>query len=417
MKSLYHGWLVVFAAMLVFMIAVGITTSSFGLFVVPVSTEFGMSRADTNMVVVFMMIGGGVMSPFVGRLLDVFPIKIVIIVAALLLGGALVGLGLSHSLALSGFLIVVPMMAGTLGTSGLAMNVLVARWFIARRARALALAQIGMSLGGVVIAPLVGYLVVTQGWRQALILCGLGLGTFLIVLFLVLRVVPRPEELAAAEGAPMLTPAAAQTAPDKPVTMRTILTTPSFWTIGVGSTLGIAVSQVLSVSITPLALDEGYGAVRATTLLAIFGIGALAGVVFVAVVADRIERTILLGGAMLVLAGIFLLPLVVLSYPILIVMALAGGLSAMIAAPLCYTLLADMFGAGAFGSVQGLVGPVMTTIIAVSVRLSGEVYDRTGSYDLIFPASSAFLVIGAVLVLSTRLFARRAALDPASAEG
>lgn len=70
MRSIYHGWWVVLAGFVCTMMAIGSTTYSFGLFVAPLSTEFGLSRADSNTGFIFLLLGFALWAPLVGRALD-----------------------------------------------------------------------------------------------------------------------------------------------------------------------------------------------------------------------------------------------------------------------------------------------------------------------------------------------------------
>ena len=64
---MYFGWIVVFVGAIIMMLVMGTTVSVFGLYVLPVSSEFGLSRADVNSGFALMNLGGAVIAPLVGR--------------------------------------------------------------------------------------------------------------------------------------------------------------------------------------------------------------------------------------------------------------------------------------------------------------------------------------------------------------
>lgn len=70
MRGLYYGWTIVGVSMLIGGLVVGLTFSAFGLFVTPVSEEFGLSRADMNTALIIRNIGSAAMAPLIGRLVD-----------------------------------------------------------------------------------------------------------------------------------------------------------------------------------------------------------------------------------------------------------------------------------------------------------------------------------------------------------
>jgi nitrate/nitrite transporter NarK len=51
---------------------------------------------------------------------------------------------------------------------------------------------------------------------------------------------------------------------------------------------------------------------------------------------------------------------------------------------------------------MGLKAPLISLISAAFVRFIGEVYDRTGDYDIAFYSFAAVLIVAILLILSTR---------------
>ena len=96
--TIYSGWIVLSACFVSAMLIVGSTIYSFQLFVIPVTEEFGIYRATAN-AYISMLVGLAIWSPLVGRLLDKFDAKYVIMFGALSFGGAftLVAMAKVHS--------------------------------------------------------------------------------------------------------------------------------------------------------------------------------------------------------------------------------------------------------------------------------------------------------------------------------
>jgi MFS family permease len=410
-KRVYYGWWLVAMATAIYAIVAGATAGAFGVFVVPVSAELHLSRAEMNTALIFQHIGNAALAPLIGRMLDRVPSRPVMIVSALVFAASFILLGQSHRLWLSAAVIAVGIPIAYLGAGSLTNTVLIARWFKARRGRAMLLAGTGMSLGAMVAPPLVALLVGSQGWRAALVIMGVGLGAVLLAFGLVVRERPGPGDVEIAD-------AAAKPADPEgpPIRIGTLLRTSDFWLMGVSGAIAMSVSQGLSVSFIPLGHDVGMSSLQAASLLSLLGAGAVAGGLAFSIVADRLDRTQLLAGLFLAEGLVNAALYADKGYATLLVCAGAQGVLIGTTVHAFYALLADRFGAVSFGTVRGATFFLFGVFGMVFVRFAGEVYDRTHSYDLMFAAFLAAQVGAAILMLATRLKRRRpaaAAVGPA----
>ena len=405
MRRIYFGWYVVAISVLTFMLLIGTTFTAFGLFVVPVSEDLGLSRADMNTALILLNIGNAAVAPVIGRMLDRFPMRRIMIACAVLFGACLVALGLSKSLLLSAFVFALPLAIALQGTGMLTMTVLIARWFQVQRGRAMVLAALGMSLGGILVTPLIGLLIQAEGWRAALITAGCAVTAIMLAAALVVRDRPGPNDVEGGQSAGAAPKPAAIGAPAK---MGEILGTGQFWTIAIGSALALAVGQAAMISLAPLALGAGLTIVKATTLISAAGAGAIGGKLVLAAVADRVDRVALLTGLFLLMIGVAAVLVVSKSYFALLGSAAALGVATGAMPPIFYALLADRFGAASFGTVRGLMAPLIAIVSAIAVRFAGEVYDRTGDYDVMFYTFIVAQLIAAAVMFSTRFFGRPA---------
>ena len=82
LSSLYYGWKIVAVAFLVDFIAVGFFFYSYGVFFKALAAEFGGSRLDVSIGITLVNIISGIVSPFVGQALDLYPIRKVMIFGA-----------------------------------------------------------------------------------------------------------------------------------------------------------------------------------------------------------------------------------------------------------------------------------------------------------------------------------------------
>ena len=394
-RKIYRGWYMVAIAIVAQMLLYGLVFACFGLFVLPVSRDLGLSRAEMNSALVLLTIGAGLTAPLVGSLIDKLSLRLVLLASMAFLSLCLALLGLSHSLWVSGFIMLLPLPFAVQAAGVLSMNVLLVRWFRLFRSRAIALGMLGLSLGGIVVPPLVAASIEAMGWRQSLLLASGTLFVILIPLYLFVRDRPGGSDVESPDADPA--PEPQPVTPAGKADMRAILASPAFWVIAVAAGLATAVMQGTQVSLVPMAIATGLSTIQASALLSAFGGGVLAGMVLAASAGDRVDRVTLLCGLYVLLALMNAALMVTQSYAGLIAIAAGLGLAGA-ATPIYQALAADMFGADAFGKVRGLLTPIVALMVAMAVRFGGEVYDRMGGYAVMLSVFVAVPILSAVLI-------------------
>ena len=415
----YYGWYIVAISMVALMLTIGSTMNSFGMYVLPASEDMGLSRANANTGLILINLGMAALSPIVGRMLDVYPIRRIMFAGALVFGASFVILGLSHNVWLSAFALALLLPLGIACVGHLAMTTVVARWFVAQRGRALALAMMGMSLGTVVMAPTIGALIASLGWRNCLIVLGAVFTVIFLLIVFFIRERPGPADIepgsAQAVSADPATGAPQSLAKSlgKPLAVMELLRMPIFWVLSLSVAMTLSVLQTTVISIIPIAQDAGISVTKSAYLLSLLGAMSVAGKGLLAVVGDRIDRVKTLALIFCFLAVSCAALLMGNSYEILLFCAALQGLSAAAITPVFMALLADRLGAASFGTANGAAALIMSICGALTVRLGGEIFDRTGSYDAMFVAFIAISLAAAVLVLfSKRISAGQAAPAP-----
>jgi len=411
-RGIYFGWYVVAATIVIYALVLGSTFASFGLYILPVSQEFGLSRADINTGLIVLNLGNATLAPVIGRLLDTVSARKLMIASSLMFAGSMTVISQSQSLWLDAALIAVPVAAGVLGGGTISVSILLARWFTVYRGRAMALAALGMSLGGIVVAPVIGKLIELQGWRFSVLVTGAGAGLVMALLAFLMRDRPGPDDIEAPGLVQQPVPELAGEAPQpdaepEPVTASapsalTILRMPLFWVLAIGIAFGSSVGQGLTVSLVPIALEAGLTTMQGAVLISASGISGIVAMLALAAWGDRIDRTLLLSLVLVSCLVPCALLLVAKSYIALVLTALVLGFALAALAPIYIALMADRFGLAAFGTVRGLLVPVMSLFGAASVRFIGEVYDRTGGYEVGLWTYFALMALAAGMVLSTR---------------
>ena len=412
MRQVYYGWYVVALAMVVYALIVGSTFGAFGVFVVPVSADLGLTRAEMNTALIFMSVGMAGLAPFIGRLVDRVSLKLMMVTGGVLFALAYVGLGLSKSAPASSGILLVLVPAAYLGGSSITLTVLLARWFTVQRGRAMLLAGIGMSLGNVIVTPAIGYLVESYGWRPALMITGAVVGAVVVLAGLIMRDRPGPDDVEPRAAVSREQAPPAHQDVGRPHSVRAILAMPQFWLVTVSGALAFGVFQTLGATVIPLALEHGSTMGQATRLMSIMGVFAIIGCLLLSVVADKVDRIAALAGFFVLGAIMNALLLTGASYPLLALCAAIMGVAGGGMSPVFYALLADRFGLASFGTVRGLSLLVISVAGMIAVRFGGEVFDRTKSYQAMFVTFTIVTLAAAAGMLATR-FTRAPALGPA----
>jgi MFS family permease len=414
----FYGWKIVGVCFVTLFVSVGFGFYSFGAFFKAIAEEFGGSRAVVGAGLSLFFLTNGLIAPFLGRLIDRGSIRTVMTVGVVLL--ALGQLIISRAATLTQFyLVLATLMAfGASLIGGLPTSTLVANWFERQRGTALGIATMGISLSGVVMAPVATALIDRYGWRTTFVIYAAG--TLLLVLPVVrLFVVNRPEDIGLApDGDPPATPhppqalgASRKVAGELPATgsgyapvpypfrARDAFSDRNFWVIAAVVALNFCCNGALLTHLIPFASDLGFTATEAALVLSLGAALGVGGKVLFGWLSDRIDVRLAMWTSSAIQAIGVLGLVYARSYGTVM---LAGGLFGLGMGglvPLWGTLIGSAFGRRAFGQVMGLMSPTLLPLQTAGVPFAGWVYDRTGSYV------PAFLVFLGMYVLSMLLLA------------
>jgi MFS family permease len=366
-----YGWYTVLITALTTMLVVGSTNYAFALFVRPVSAELELPRAAVNSGLVLFYAGTAIFGPFVGRVLDRYPIRAVALIGAALFGAGMASIGTTSSAWLIAACILLPVSIGALGCGGLFGAVVVSRWFERHRGRALSISAMGTSFGGLVVFPLVAVLVDRLGWRQALMVTGGGVWLVVSVLALFLRSLPPP--VPKEEGRR-----------DDAWPLRAVLRSAEFWIIALAISLMLAVDGALLATLTPYVQDRGFTLQQVTALATTLTASAIAGKIVIAWIADKADLRVLTAVTAslgIVQCGVLLLTP---SFALLLATNCIAGMAVGGTYPLFSAIVAERFGTAAYGWVRGLMSPITSVFGSGAVYFAGAVYDSEGSYRTAF---------------------------------
>jgi predicted MFS family arabinose efflux permease len=273
----FRGWWMVVVAIVGQALGVGpILVYTFGVFAKPLAAGLNSNRTSIALAVSLLDLTLMFSSPGVGRLVDHFSARKVIVGSFLGLVATLVALSmvqppLWHLL----FLYVLAAILGV-GTTSVTFARVIANWFDRRRGLALGLASTGVGLGVVITPPLAQYLIDRGGWRMAYL--GLAAGSFLIgAPFVAIFLRATPQEVGLLPDGDDLRTTPPRMATLSGLTVSEAIRTRTFWLLCViFCCVGASVNGA-AAHLTPLLTDRGASSQSAAFALSVFGAAGIVG--------------------------------------------------------------------------------------------------------------------------------------------
>lgn len=385
-----YGWAVAIAGLLVTMVWGGVY--SYGVFIRPLQSDFGWSRAETASAASIFLATYSVGGLAFGRLYDRYGPRPIVMVGALLVGG-----GISLSSTVSSiwqirlyFGLVAGLGAGALYTPPVAA---VQSWF-ANKGRGIAVAVVtsGIGLGTLLLVPVSSFLVDAMGWRRSFVVMGIGLWALLTMAALIMRVEPGSRR--SAQPSHVL---------DSSRTgLKDALRTRFFWLVYAALFLSSISVMTVSFHLVSFATDHYLSKAVAAFALGLTGAAGIVGRLSF----GRFSETVGRKRGMVIAYAIQVLSLLLLFLAVrtwtLYLFALLFGLSSGGWAALHPALVGDYFGARSLGAITAAATSAWGIAGAVSPYFAGYIFDATGSYHIAFIVGTAACVLAAIAILSTK---------------
>jgi MFS family permease len=385
------------------MLALGLR-QSFGLFLAPMTEAHAWSASGFAFAIALQVLLNGVSQPLTGQLADRFGGRSVIIGGALLYAAGILGMAFSAGLPLftffAGVVLGVAVSAAGMPTIIASLTRLLPE---EQRGRAVGLGTAGSSAGQFLVVPLAGLAIQGFGWHWALIAMA---AAALLMIPLALPLSDRPAPVAA--NAPAADNETARSA------LSRAFRDPSFWCLFFGFFVcGLHVS-FLTVHLPGFVHSCGlplYVGAGAISLIGLFNIG---GSLLSGELTQRWRRRELLvciyGARAVLMTGFLLAEKTTTS--VMIFAALMGVLW-LSTVPPTVALCARNWGTRWLATIFGLVFLGHQIGGFTGAFLGGVVFDRTGSYDLMWVLGILAAVFAALIHMPVRDGPPRAVAAPA----
>jgi MFS family permease len=386
----------------------GLLHHAFGGYVAVLQDDRGWSKTALSGAAALQQMEAAILGPILGWIMDRFGPQVVVRVGVLLFGGGFMLLSRVETL-LEFYAAFVVVALGSSLCGFFPLNVALIHWFERKRARALSAMSLGLALGGIFV-PLVGWSLVTYGWRATAFASGVLAIVAGFPLALVIR--RRPEDYGETVDGVAHAPASAATvmesaASSRDFTAREALRTPAFWLLSLGH--GFALFVVGAVSVHAIAhMKEalGYTVSAAAAIITLLTIFQIIGVTIGWVIGDRYEKRFIAAACMLM----HMLGLLCLTYatglPWLIAFTALHGVAWGLRGPFMQAIRADYFGRSAIGMILGLSFMIIVIGQIGGPMIAGMLADATGNYRLGFTALALLAGLGSMFFVLAKRPAR-----------
>lgn len=407
----FYGWWIVFTAALGLCLGgPPIAVFSFGVFFKSLVHEFHASRAAISFAFTIHNIVGAMCAPLMGRLIDRFGARRVILPAT-----ATLALILISGRALGGSIWQFYLFYAALGlmgssTSPVPYGVVVSHWFNRHRGLALGFMMLGVGLGGITAPLLAQRLIAAFGWRMAYAIFGF------IILLIPLPVIaaflendPAQRGLLADGVEPRQTSSERQLE-SQGLTWPEIWHSPTFLLLISAFFLTGASVHAGVLHMPSLLTDRGLSPERAAVASSVIGLSLLAGRLGSGYLLDRIfaprVAIFFFGASALGMAILWMGS----TGNIALAAAFLVGLGMGAESDIIAYLISRYFGLRAFGTAFGHCFGAFMLAGAIGTLLMGAGYDWTHSYSV--PLAWFFGAMVAALGLLARLGPYRNAAEP-----
>jgi MFS family permease len=408
----FYGWLIVAIAVVSGAFAVGTASWALSALISPMESELGWSRSTIFGALTLRALLSGVLAPFIWPYMDrpKGPLALTMI-GAVSLGVSLMGLRFVHEpwqfYALFGVVGSVSM----LGSGFFLAQTVVPKWFVRKRGRALGLATMGTGAGA--FFPLfLNPILEAVGWRDSWFILGVAGLVILAPLAMLMR--RQPEDLGLLpDGATEPTrtverPVGTLSPSDmrmhgRSLTRQEVVRRPVFWLLVLILGLGGLGLQGYQPNWIPYLTDSGISPATVSYAISTYAVFSILFRVFLwGYLADRFPaRYLLTAQAAIIAITVVMLFNVNSTYSLFAFAAVSGmGIGGWVM--LQPLIVADYFGRGHLGSINGIMRPILTISTASGPLIIAGIYDLSGAYFWAFVLVLAAWVIMGLVALVTR---------------
>jgi sugar phosphate permease len=408
LHNIFYGWWMVGASFLLFLLVGGFLMLGFTAFFEPIAEESGWSYTHISLAASLRGAEAAIFAPVIGLLIDRWGPRRLVFGGIVIIGLGLVLLSYTDSLAMFYVAFVLIAIGSSCSSSPTVLVTSIANWFRRRVGIATGIIVSGYAIGGLLI-PLIVWLIDMFGWRNAILIVGLGISLIGLPLSLLFRhkpeqygYLPDGEQYNNATIERKLAPAPAT---EVDIGAKQALKSRTFWHLAMAYTFQYLAISAVIVHIMPylssvsIARSTASLVATATPLISIIGrIGS-------GWLGDRYNKKMVAAGfitlsflgmlffSYIAVGGIWLL------VPFVILFGIGWGGHATLRA----AMLREYFGRSQFGTIHGFIMGIAALGGVAAPLLAGWVFDNWSNYFGAWLCFVCFNFAGVIIILTTPL--------------
>jgi MFS family permease len=405
-KGIFFGWWVVLTAITGMALSVApIAILSLGLFMKPLSAEFGWDRGDISLAITLAALSLSLSMPIAGRMVDRFGPRHVLYPSILLLGVVVASLYFLTDSILHLYLCFIGIGIAGSGTGGVAYAKVVTNWFNRRRGLALGMTMAGVGLGNAIVSPYSQFLIEQAGWRLAYV----GLAATMIVItiplvWLVLKESPEQMGMQIDGNLDTATDNNKQQIQVYGLTADEARGSRTFWIMLIAFVgIGLGVNG-LGIHLVPMLTDWGMTAASAALVYSVSGICTIIGRVSAGYFADRFFAPYVAMFFWACAICAILLLIIGVTGPAAILIGVMIGLGSGGNPNIIAYLISRYFGTRSYGELYGLIYGIHIIGSGLSPLGLGVGFDMMGSYTAVLIIYGSFIALAICMLFFLKAY-------------
>jgi MFS family permease len=379
--KVFYGWWIVGATFMIMTLIYAPIANLVSLFTLPVTKELGFGISQFMVYYTIMALAAMVVGPIAGKLMKKMDVRLYLTLFITI--GAIAFVGFSFSTKLIHFYLFAILMGAALsGGAMIPASVLITNWFKDKRGLCLGIALSGSGFGGVILSPLVNWLITSYGWRSAYL--SLGILIFVILVPLAVFVIKlNPAD----KGLLPLGKAKSLNGTQKKVLTGTsqgeVFKSVSFWALCLAIIVSGVVVNSMLISLAPYLHEIGTTAKTAALLLSLGSAMVVVGKLLIGRFFDRLGliTTLFIISAGSIVSFLFLMKANIVLPAVLFSVFSGLGATAVTVTPAYIT--GALYGEKEYGAKYGVVSIFISLGAAITPIVSGAIYNINHSYGLL----------------------------------
>lgn len=279
----FYRWIILMASFILMAVPFSLVNTIHTLFIMPVTEQLGFSISSFSLIFTISAVVVAVMSPIIGKFIDIVPLKVLMTTGALLVGLGFIGYSFAKSIYLF-YIIGVVVSIGMAALTTIPISTMLTNWFREARGMALGVAFAGAGTGTFFWMQIVSKVLDNYGFHYAY----LALGIIILVVAvpitsLVVYLSPEKKYNLAVSSVKVKKDDYGM----EKIGMKKIMMKASFWPFSLGLfIMGIAVAGV-QIHVQPYLNSLGYALSYSANIGSILALSALISSVIGGIIFDK----------------------------------------------------------------------------------------------------------------------------------